>query len=93
MDPTEVSSSVSAVLEDAEKIATEFVPPDSSLGKVVGVLILHVEEALGHKLEGLTDEVLGIVPTATATQDAEVADDKKEIAKLKQELAEAEAKA
>lgn len=59
-----VDSALTTVLDDAEKIADNLVPPGSSIEKVLGVLILHTEQALGGKLESLTDKALGIAPEA-----------------------------
>jgi hypothetical protein len=70
--PDAVSSALSVVLDDAEKLADNLVPPGSSVEKVLGVLVLQVEKALGGKIESLTDKALGIgeddaTPSPTAT--------------------------
>jgi hypothetical protein len=71
MDP--VSSALSVVLDDAEKIADSLVPPGSSVEKTLGVLIKQVEKIAGGKIAALTDKELGI---ATAEQEQEAAAEK-----------------
>lgn len=52
-------SSVSVLIDDAEKIAAELVPSTNLLAPVVGVLIQHVEKLVGHELTSLEDKALG----------------------------------
>lgn len=54
--------SLPAILQDAEKIAADLVPPTNVLGPVVGVLIKQVEQIAGKELTNLKDSVLGVVP-------------------------------
>lgn len=55
-----VESALATVLTDGEKIADNLIPPGSEVEKVLGVLVLQVEKALGGKITALTDEELGL---------------------------------
>jgi hypothetical protein len=63
-------SSLATILEDAERIAPDLVPSAADLGRVVGVVVQHLEAAAGHELPKLADELLGIPPPEGATEAA-----------------------
>ena len=79
-------SSVSNLVEDAERIATELVPPTSFLAPVVGVLIKQVEQLAGKELPKLEDKVLGVPTPTPVVDDAAAAEN----AALKDRIAELE---
>jgi hypothetical protein len=81
-------SSLAVLLKDGERIAENLIPPGSSIEKVVGALILHVEQAAGSKLESLADEVLGIAPPqATAAEEESLSQLEVENAELRKQIA------
>lgn len=82
------SVAVSTVLDDAEKIAEELVPPVAAVPRVLAVVVQHLNEFAksntGKELIGLGEDILGIAPPPAADQAsaAEASTDPAVLAKL-----------
>lgn len=80
-------SSLSTILADAERIAGEFVPPNSALGPVVGVLVKHVEALAGKELPVLADDILGVTVPQPTEEEQAVEAQKTELEQLREQVA------
>lgn len=78
-------SSIQTIVEDAQKIASELIPPGGVLAEAVGVLTKQVEKLAGAELTSLTDAELGKAAPPAADQ-AAGAEPAKTIPELEAEL-------